>query len=143
MTGNVESDKGNPTDFNDNVIISEFVDDSSLLSRYENARSFYLHQAVLKKLLDDPMGVLLVAGDNLDRLLVIHDRKDSMARDYLLQWQDILESGFDSVVEVLYGVDERSCDLRVNSPFAGVLSDSERLLELYKFQEFWKPKVSE
>ena len=48
----------------------------------------------------------------------------------------VLDKGFTAVSQVLLGVDERSCDLRQNSPFAGVLSDEKRLMVLEEFRQY-------
>lgn len=84
----------------------------------------------------DPTGVLEQARENIRRWLPRH-RSDGMAARYLTQWQQVLDGGVDDVVEVLVGTDERSSELRQNSPFAGVLSDEDRKQVLSSFRHHW------
>lgn len=91
----------------------------------EQIRSLRLHQAVRAELLADPERVLRIARNNLTRWQGVH-RVDGMTAQYLEQWSTIVDTGVDAVVHVLDGTDEASCELRQNSPFAGVLDDSLR-----------------
>ena len=49
----------------------------------------------------------------------------------------LLDGGVDEIVDVLVGTDERSSELRQNSPFAGVLSDEDRRHVLASFRDHW------
>lgn len=60
-----------------------------------------------------------------------------MTARYLDQWDEILTTGIESVVEALTGSDAAACELRQNSPFAGVLSDDTRTRVLRSFREHW------
>jgi len=84
----------------------------------------------------DPNSVLDHARQNTETWLPKH-RDDGMAARNLRAWQHVLDGGVDDVVAVLVGTDERSCELRQNSPFAGVLSDGDRLRVLSAFREYW------
>ena len=95
------------------------------IMRPEQARSLWLHRAVLGRLALDPKHVLDHAQRNLDRWRNVH-RSGSMARTYLDQWQSILEQGPEAVAAALVDTSPEGCELRVNSPFAGVLTTSER-----------------
>ena len=50
------------------------------------------------------------------------------------KFEQVIDQGIEAVLGVFGGYDERSCDLRQNSPFAGVLTGVERLEVL----ERWK-----
>lgn len=102
----------------------------------EQEKSLWLHRALLGPLMIDPNPVLELARQNIQAWLPRH-RADGMAARYLEQWQDVLGGGVDDVVEVLTGTDEVSCELRQNSPFAGVLSDADRRQALRSFREHW------
>ncbi|SMY01580.1 DNA-binding protein [Brevibacterium antiquum] len=101
---------------------------------YEQARSLWLHREVLDQLMDDPDRVLSIAQDNLERLKHVH-RPDGMAVRCLDQWQSVIDGGLDELVATLTGTDERSSQLRQNSPFAGVLSDDQRMKVLRSFRQ--------
>ena len=93
--------------------------------RPEQVRSLWLHRAVLGHLAVDPNGVLAHAQENLDRWRGVH-RADSVATRYLEKWQEIIDQGPEAVARALTDISVDGCELRVNSPFAGVLSASER-----------------
>jgi len=48
----------------------------------------------------------------------------------LRQWQELLDGPLDQLLMALTSPSQRSRDLRQNSPFAGVLTDAERLAAL-------------
>lgn len=106
-----------------------------LLTR-EQAKSLWLHRALLGHLMIDPSSVLDTARSNLRSWKSVH-REDGLATGYLQQWEQVIEGGVDSVVPVLVGTDEVSSELRQNSPFAGVVSDVERRQVLRSFREHW------
>lgn len=101
--------------------------------RAEKLKTLMVHAAVAPKLIDDPERVLAIARDNIRCWLPVH-RAEGMTAHYLREWEHIIDQGVEAVLGVFGGYDERSCDLRQNSPFAGVLSDGERLAVL----EEWK-----
>lgn len=102
----------------------------------EQEKSLWLHRAMLGPLMIDPNAVLDLARENIRAWLPQH-REDGMAAGYLKQWLDVLDGGVDDVVESLTGTDEASCELRQNSPFAGVLPDADRRQALRSFREHW------
>lgn len=101
---------------------------------YEQERSLWLHREVRDQLMDDPDRVLSIAWDNLERFKHVH-RPDGIAVRYLDQWQSVIDGGLDELVATLTGTDERSSELRQNSPFAGVLSDEQRMKVLRSFRQ--------
>jgi hypothetical protein len=50
-----------------------------------------------------------------------------LADDYADQWEELLRRPLPEVREAITADDQRGRDLRQNSPFAGVLSEPERL----------------
>lgn len=105
---------------------------------YEKLKSLYLHKAIIDELRKDKDRVVGIALENIERWKEVH-RPDGMTVKYLDEWKQILDGGsFHRLSKVLTGLDEHSCDLRQNSPFAGVLSDEKRLMVLYEFKEYWK-----
>lgn len=101
------------------------------------AKSLWLHRAVLGELMIDPDAVLRTARDNIDRWKKTH-RPDGVSVGYLDQWSAVIDGGVDQVASVLTGTDERSCELRQNSPFASSLSDRKRQQVLRAFQRHWR-----
>lgn len=91
----------------------------------EREKSLRLHQALIGDLLTDPEKVIDKARTNIARWLP-QQRSDGMTAQYLREWQEILDSGLDRIVDALTATDEKSCELRENSPFAGVLSQERR-----------------
>lgn len=104
---------------------------------YEQERSLWLHRVILGELMLDPEGVVQLAKHNVARWKEVH-RPDGIATDYLLRWEQMLDGDLESLARVLTGVDEDSCELRQNSPFAGVLSEERRLLALHSFRTHWR-----
>lgn len=102
----------------------------------EQQKSLWLHRALLGPLMRDPQGVLRVARENIDAWSSGH-RADGMTARRLEQWRDVLEQGVETTSDVLTGRDPLSCELRQNSPFAGVLDDSVRREVLRAFREYW------
>lgn len=107
----------------------------------EQVKSLWLHRALLGPLMLDPGTVIEHARQNIATWLPQH-RGDGVAARYLRRWQQVLDDGIDAIVAVLTGVDERSSELRQNSPFAGVLSDDERRRALRSFREHWDQEHS-
>ena len=66
----------------------------------------------------DPGGLLQVAGDGQGGE---HDH------ELLDEWERLSKGPIGAIIDVALGSDERSVELRQNSPFAGALSNQERL----------------
>jgi hypothetical protein len=75
--------------------------------------------------------ILPWAAENLDRLLVQH--QGTMAEFWLLRRRDRLTEGPGAVLTALTSENPESVELRQNSPFAGVLSQSQRRRVLEAF----------
>jgi excisionase family DNA binding protein len=100
--------------------------------RPEQARSLWLHRAVAGRLARDPERVLRRARRNLDRLEGAHPT--GMSRRWLARWRALVEQGPEAVMRALVAESEEADELRQNSPFAGVLSEAERLAILQAHQ---------
>jgi len=106
---------------------------------FEQEKSLWLHRAVLGALTLDPEKVIQTAIKNIARWST-SQRPDGMTMHYLNQWKQIIDSGIDVLMTTLVGTDERSSELRQNSPFAGVLSDVQRQKVLRSFRDYWHAK---
>lgn len=88
--------------------------------------SFILHRAAAEKLRADETGVLKIARRNLKRWLS-SGRFDGGAKRALLEWNEIIDhSTADEIVRLITQDNDEGQRLRSSSPFAGVLTESER-----------------
>ena len=93
--------------------------------RREERVQLELHRALLGKLISDYATVRSVAARNLVKARAVV--RGEQAAGWLDAWQSLLDGPPELLVDVLLGEDERSVDLRQVSPFAGVLTQQERL----------------
>ena len=100
----------------------------------ERLTSLRLHQALIADLLADPDGVIDKARSNIERWLP-EQRVDGMTATYLHPWEAVLADGGDRIIDVFTSLDERSTELRENSPFAGVMSPERRTKTLRTIRE--------
>jgi excisionase family DNA binding protein len=108
--------------------------DRSLTRDQEQSR--WLHGAILSHLVKEPDFVLTRARENLDRFSKVH--AGTMAEHWLDLWRGTLNSGPDSVLNVLVSDTPQARELRQNSPFTGILSEEERRTVLNSFREHWR-----
>jgi excisionase family DNA binding protein len=94
-------------------------------SRPEQLRSLWLHRAVAGRLARDPERVLARAYRNLDRLQRMHP--SGMSAAWLARWRRLLDEGPEAAMRALVDESPEADELRQNSPFAGVLTETERL----------------
>lgn len=102
----------------------------------DQERSLWLHQALLGELLSHPTETLDKARANIRRWRGSH-RADGMTVRYLNEWSDVIDAGLDRVVEVVTSKAPYACELRQNSPFAGVLPGDTRMQVLNSFNQHW------
>jgi excisionase family DNA binding protein len=98
----------------------------------DQRRSLWLGYAQAGKLVTDTDGVLVKARENLAQLRQIHTR--GQAERWLGEWEKLLGGPVDKILEALTSPSPRGRELRQNSPFAGVLSDHERVAVLESFR---------
>lgn len=97
----------------------------------DQLKSLWLHQAVAGLLVTDPDAVLGKASENLDRLLTQH--QGTMTESWLTRWREVLSQGPGAVLKMLTSETPEAVELRQNSPFAGVLSQTQRQQVLQAF----------
>ena len=100
------------------LVAMTFISDHTRL----DARSLALHRRVAAKLADTP-ALLDIARDNLRRW----QAEGSSSSLALAEWQSILEKPLEDIIGVLTDPSEDATRLRQSSPFAGVLTEAERL----------------
>jgi hypothetical protein len=98
--------------------------------RLIDERSLAFDRIVAEKLARD-LGVVDHARANLERWLLTCSPR---VRPALLEWQELLNGPAEILRETLLSTDERATRLRQSSPFAGVLTNSERTKILRDFQ---------
>ncbi len=103
----------------------------------EQEKSLWLHRALMTPLLTDTDTVLDRARENIRRWNQMH-RSDGMTVQYFQMWQNVLNQGLDTVLETLTSTSEQACEMRQNSPFAGVLPDQDRVAVLRSFKHHWE-----
>lgn len=103
------------------------------LERREERVSYELHRAVAEKVIEDPQPVLSKARNNLQKMLA--KTRDAYSVGWVLEWQTLVSGDVTKLVEVMLRPDERGIDLRQMTPFAGVLSQEERLVAIHKAQK--------
>jgi hypothetical protein len=106
-------------------VLSDVAED-----RPDNRVQLELHKAVLGKLLGDPGSAREIAHRNLQRMRTTV--RGEQARGWLDEWEQLITDPGPRLVEVFLGEDEHSIDLRQVSPFAGVLSQRERLAAIQR-----------
>lgn len=102
----------------------------------EELRSLWLNRAVAARLARDPEHVLKRAHQNLERLKEVH--AGSTAMHWVERWEDVLAQGPEDVMVALTSTAPDAAELRQNSPFPGVLPESERRQVLDSFARYWK-----
>lgn len=90
--------------------------------RVAEARSLAMHTVIAQRLLRDP-GVLEKARQNLTRWA---RTKTIPLPLWIKEWESLLERPSAEIAALLSEFSERGARLRQSSPFAGVLSESER-----------------
>jgi len=102
----------------------------------EEMRSLWLNRAVAARVARDPATVLSRARENLDRFERIHE--GTTVATWLERWRRVLDSGPETVMEVLTSTAPEASELRQNSPFPGVLPEDERHAVLESFADYWR-----
>jgi len=95
------------------------------LSRREERVSLELHRAIAKKLIDDPDFVLGFVPANIDRMRRV--ARGPLAHGWLDEWAMLARGSLGGLIDSMLSTDQRAIDLRQNSPFAGSLTQDERV----------------
>jgi len=90
--------------------------------RILDARSLAMHCKIAQKITRDPE-LLNKAKANLERWSA---KSKGPQPQYLREWQQILERPWPEIAELITSMSEDATRLRSSSPFAGVLTASER-----------------
>lgn len=99
--------------------------------RREDARSLWLAYATAGRIVADPSRALRLAGENLARMRAAQPR----ASRWLDEWSRLLAGPISEVLATLTSPAPKARELRANSPFAGLLTEQDRLRVLESFRE--------
>jgi chromosome segregation and condensation protein ScpB len=108
------------------------------LGRREERVAYELHRAVAEKIMLDPEPVLRRARENLRTMLA--RRRDDYSAGWVREWGILLQGDVAHLVEAMLRPDERGIDLRQMSPFAGALTQDERMAAIHKAQGWRTPE---
>jgi transcriptional regulator with XRE-family HTH domain len=97
----------------------------------EDRRSLSLHRAIADKLLQEPAVTLKRAGRNLERMTAQHPGAAAL----LEEWKLVLHLPVGVIAEFMVDPRLHVRDLRQVTPFAGVLTASERARVYHEFAE--------
>lgn len=101
--------------------------------RREERVAMELHRELAGKLRDDPQRVLEVAPKNLGRL---RTRLTSpISRTWVNRWSELIDSPVDRLITGMLADTPEGRELRQNSPFAGALTQDERLAAIKRANE--------
>lgn len=100
-------------------------------------RTLRLHELIAAKLSARPQFVVSLARRNLEVMRTAD--VGGHASSYLDAWARLLDGPLDTLAAVMTSTDQTARDLRQSSPFAGVLSDEERLEALRSMRSSVEP----
>jgi hypothetical protein len=96
----------------------------------DDRQSLWLHAAVAGKVARSPEAAVHRARLNLARM----ERANRGPSRWLRHWHQVLDDGPERVIRTLTADTQEGRELRQNSPFAGVLTERERLEALAAFR---------
>jgi len=111
----------------------ESVRDRTLRMTRDQRRSLWLAFAVAGRIVSDPRAVRSLALINLKTMRA---SARGQAVSWLDEWERLLDGSVENLLATLTSRSPRGRDLRQNSPFAGVLSESERTQVLASWAEY-------
>jgi transcriptional regulator with XRE-family HTH domain len=101
----------------------------------EDRRSLALHRAIARRLEKSPEPILRRARRTLEKMR----RRHPGARPLLSRWRSLLAGPIEEIVEVLLDPRPSARELRHVTPFAGVLTPSERASVYRRFASTDRP----
>lgn len=94
-------------------------------ARREDRVAYELHRAVARKLIYDPATILAIAERNIPRRYDhVHG---TLAHGWVDRWHELIHGPIGELIGVMLAEDNEAKELRQNSPFAGALTQPERL----------------
>lgn len=111
-------------DRNPNLTTNRTIEDVAMHKHQDiDRRSLALHRAVAVKIRKNP-SLMQIALDNIARW---EARGPGHSQPYLEEWKRIITKGVDFALRLIVEPSEHATALRQSSPFAGVLTEQERM----------------
>ncbi|MDQ1732172.1 MAG: hypothetical protein QOK10_2331 [Pseudonocardiales bacterium] len=107
------------------LVERELADRSAQPPRPEVAVQLELHRRIIPKLLQDPESIRAIARRNLEQAR--SRRQSPMSQEWIDEWQRLIDGPDSELIQMLIKPGEHAIDMRQMSPFAGALSDAERM----------------
>lgn len=109
------------------------------LTHREDWVSLLLHKYVVDKLHSNPSFVLDIAGANLLKNAPAPGLENSMAGQWFAEWVNlVVAKDIDGITALCLGEMVHDADMRQVSPFAGVLTQDERLSAIKDARSYWE-----
>lgn len=109
------------------------------LAQREEWISLLLHKYVVDKLHLDPSFVLDIAGENLLKNAPAPELAHTMAGQWFAEWVNlVLNKDVEGITALCLGEMVHDADMRQVSPFAGVLTQDERLSAIKDARYYWE-----
>jgi len=97
----------------------------------DQRRSLWLAYATAGRIVEDPESARSLALTNLERMRAT---SRGQARRWIDDWDHLLQGSIDRLLMVLVSPSPQSRELRQNSPFAGLLDETERSRILHAWE---------
>ena len=94
-----------------------------------NCRSIEFGKAICQKLQDHP-DLIQIPNCNIQKW----EQREGETDPALEEWKTLLNGSREKIYEILIGTDSESQRIRSSSPFAGVLTQKERLQIIKKYK---------
>jgi hypothetical protein len=98
----------------------------------KHRRSLALHELIASKIRQDP-SLLDKARANMDRWMAMK-RPDRGEPYYITEWRALIDQGVEATLAAMTDPGERATELRQSAPFAGILTEPERLAFLAEWR---------
>lgn len=99
----------------------------------DQRRSLWIAFAIAGRIVEDPSTAISVARRQLDRM---RSSVRGQARKWLEEWDELLRGPVDEMLVAYTSRSPKGRELRQNAPFAGLLSQAERVHVLEKWRDF-------
>ncbi|GAB2707688.1 hypothetical protein ACX801_07910 [Arthrobacter bambusae] len=109
------------------------MEDQGVLKRREVCVALELHKTLADLLRSDRcLKILAIGRRNIARMR--EAPRSPMAESWIDEWAEMIDGPVEMMIERMLRVDEHSIDLRQMSPFAGALTQAERVEAIRRAQ---------
>lgn len=104
--------------------------DPAPYERREDRVTYELHRAVARKLLTDPAPIVALIPGNIAKIR--RAVNGPLPQRWLDTWATAADGGVEDLIELMLGHDQEAKELRQNTPFAGALTQDERITAILR-----------